>query len=228
MFRRPWNRIFMPPLVPCERCTKMSDSIPLHQTIVLVGRAQKDDAAALDELFRRYLPRVRSLVVLRLGNQQHALLDIDDVTQDVVADAIRGLSSFTMKSEGGFLNWLSQVVVNRIRMTLREGRAQRRGAGNVRRFADADHSIHDSHMPGAEPSPSSHVARSEAQDQIAAAMHRLPERQREILIQRIHCHMGYDEIAESMGFPNADVARTNYSRSLQRLRELTRPQGGGD
>ncbi len=199
-----------------------SDSPPFHQTIVLVGRAQDADPEALQELFARYLPRVRRIVALRLGRQQHEILDIDDITQDAMADAIRGLSRFSADSDASFINWLSQIVVNRIRMELRRANTGCRGSGEVLRFADAESSVHDSEVKGTDRSPLSHAVESEAQDKLSQALHRLTEAQREIVIQRAHCHMTYAEIATSMDFPNADAARGAFNKALKELKVLMR------
>ena len=48
-------------------------------TVTLIGRARAGDASACDELFRRFLPRVRGLVSMRAG------MNVADLPGSVVA-----------------------------------------------------------------------------------------------------------------------------------------------
>ncbi len=65
---------------------------PLDDTLRLVARAQDEDPEALQVLFVRYLPRVRRIAALRLGHRSRSLYDFDDVLQEAMVDAFRGLS----------------------------------------------------------------------------------------------------------------------------------------
>ena len=148
-----------------------------QETLILVERAQRDDDAAVHELFDRYLPRVRRIAALRLGRTTRDLLDVDDVTQNVMMTAFAKLDRFDVTSDGKFCNWLAKLVENQIRMDLRARGAQKRGSGRARRQADLDSAVHASQIGGAEPTPSEHAVGAEANDAIEQYEQRLTDLQ---------------------------------------------------
>jgi len=206
----------------------MAETPSFEQTVLLVQRAQADDHEALEQLFQRYLPRVRRIASLRLGTRQHQLLDVDDVTQEAMTDAFRSLTKFDVRSDATFLCWLSKLVENRIRMALRQGRAQKRGGGKERRFADAPDSLRESGLLGNLTTPSRHAIASELDEALVTALQQLSERERELIIQRFHCRMSYEEIAQELELSGADVARASYNRALAKYRSIVERLGGDE
>lgn len=74
----------------------------------LVERSQRGDRTALEELVRRHLQRVRSMAF-------HMLLDhaaADDITQEVLLRAVRGLAQF--RGQSRFSTWLYRIAWNTI------------------------------------------------------------------------------------------------------------------
>ncbi len=194
----------------------MPEEHPLD-TMNLVAKAQQDDTAALEQLFERCLPRVRQAAALRMGRTANQLFDYEDVVQDALTEAFSNLDKFDVGSEGKFCNWLSKLVENRFRMALRAADADKRGGGKVHRFADAAETIHPSRLAGVDPSPSAHARCAEMDEQVEGAVLEMPERSRELVIQRFYFEMGFDEIAETMGLANAGTARAMYSKALKDL-----------
>lgn len=132
-------------------------------------------------------------------------------------DAFRGLATFDLESDGKLCAWLAKIVENRIRMALREGRAQKRGGGQVQRFADAAETFHASAVGGSDATPSQNAAGAELGDRLEQNIHRLPERQREVIIHRFFCDMSYEEISEEMELSGANAARSLFSKALKSL-----------
>ena len=82
----------------------------------LVARSQASGCAeSLDELLRRHLRKVRSLVFSMVLNHSRA----DDLTQEVFLRAIRGLKGF--RAEAKFSTWLFRIAWN----VLQDERSQR-------------------------------------------------------------------------------------------------------
>ncbi len=171
----------------------------------------------MESLFERFLPRVRRIVAIRLGRSRDDLLEFDDIAQEVMVDAFRGLGTIDLESDPKLTGWLTKIVENRIRMTLREGRAVKRGGGNVKRFGDAAETFRVSALPGADATPSQNAVGAEAQAHMDARLQQLSERQREAVIHRFHCGMSYEEMAEEMGLAGAAAARSLYSKALRAL-----------
>jgi RNA polymerase sigma-70 factor (ECF subfamily) len=75
------------------------------EEVQLVGRARRGDDAALAAIYRRYRPRVFSVVARLLG-----AADADEVTQEVFLRAFRGLDGF--RAESQLSTWLYRIAVN--------------------------------------------------------------------------------------------------------------------
>ncbi|MBN1441939.1 MAG: sigma-70 family RNA polymerase sigma factor [Planctomycetes bacterium] len=186
----------------------------LQETVVLVDAAKRGDRSAAEELFARYLPRVRQIVALRTGQRLRRLVEVDDITQQVLLRALEGLERFEHRTEGSFLSWLADCVACEITALARRFGARKRGGGWHREpllsslLADR----------GARPSQLAEAA--ETEEQIEEALHALPGHYREVIVLRQLCGMSYAEIAAAMGFRQEANARKAYSRAVQKLEAM--------
>jgi RNA polymerase sigma-70 factor (ECF subfamily) len=80
---------------------------------VIIRRAQKGDAAAFEELYRRHKGRVYSLCLRMLGNTAEA----EDLTQEAFLQLFRKIHTF--RGESAFSTWLHRLAVNTVLMQLR-------------------------------------------------------------------------------------------------------------
>jgi RNA polymerase sigma-70 factor (ECF subfamily) len=145
--------------------------------------------ATAEEVFRLYGPRVYTLARRMLGNDA----DAEDVTQDVLLQVIRKLPTF--RGESAFPTWLHRVTVNAA-LSHRQKRAtrERREVHDPldQLFEDGSH-----HHPvkGWSVSPVELAAGSETQRLIDAAIAKLPDHYRDVLV-----------LADVEGLPNAEIA----------------------
>ena len=189
-------------------------------TTLLVRAAQAGDAAALETLFARYLPRVRQIVALRTGRRLQQLIEIDDIVQEVLLDVFKGLEKFEPRSEGSFRNWLARCVEREIADCVRTETRKKRGGGAVRRFSDYDSSLLGSSIFGADPtSPSDGVRADEFGQRIEEALLQMPAYQRDLIVLRALCDMSYAEVAAELGISREETVRVAYSRALRQLKE---------
>ena len=189
-------------------------------TVVLVRDAQKGDRDALDSLFDRYLPRVRQIVALRMGQRLRQFTELDDLAQEALLSAFQGLERFEHQSEGSFRNWLARCVECAIVDCRRGADAAKRGGGNVRLFGDIDtEGFLSGILPGEGPTPSEVVKAKELEETLETALLKLPEHHRELIVLRHLCQMSYAEVAKAMNFAKEDSARRGCARALQKLRE---------
>lgn len=181
-----------------------SDSESSH---VLLCRAREGDAAALEALCARYLPRLRRWAHGRLPAWARGALDTHDLAQDTIAHVIQGLPNFEPQHDAALQAYLRQALMNRIRDEIR--RAQRRPPPGP---LDTAH-------PSAEPSPLEEAIGREALERYEAALQRLKPGEREAIIVRIEMGLSYAEVAEALGKPTAAAAHMAVSRALVRLAE---------
>src|SRR5262245_15556504 len=76
----------------------------------LLRRAGQGDPAARDELLRRYRPRLRQLVALRLDPRLAARIDPSDVVQETLAEASGKLAAYLRQQPLPFYPWLRQLA----------------------------------------------------------------------------------------------------------------------
>ena len=190
----------------------------LESTIELLVRAQGGDAAALDRLYARYLPRLRRWASGRLPSSARGLVETDDLVQDVLMRSIRHVKGFEIRGpgrSGGFHGYLRQALTNRIRDAVRTVR-RRPEVGELRvDEADGSPSPLDEAIGRAE------VARYEA------ALARLKPEDREAIVARIEMDLSYEELADALGKPSWNAARMAVVRGLERLAREMNASGGG-
>jgi RNA polymerase sigma-70 factor (ECF subfamily) len=168
-------------------------------------------------LFERYRRRLAVLVRFKLGEEWRGKLDIDDLVQETMMRAYRDLDSFTYRSPGSFLHWLSAIADHAIADAVRyQGRA-RRHATEVLRFRS------ESNPLGPEPvdslTPSRVFARAERLEALLRKMDELPEQYREVLLLSKIEGLTTEEIAERLQKPREAVSLLVF-RAVRRLREL--------
>jgi RNA polymerase sigma-70 factor (ECF subfamily) len=182
-----------------------------ESSCVLVARARAGDAAALEELCSRYLPRLRRWAHGRLPMwARSGAVDTFDLVQDTMAQVVRHLPSFEPRHEGAFQAYLRQALLNRVRDEIRRSR----------RCPPADPL--DTSKPSNGASPLEEAIGEEALERYEAALQRLKPVDREAIILRIEMGLPYDEVAAALGKPSAAAAHMTVSRALVRLvKEMT-------
>jgi RNA polymerase sigma factor (sigma-70 family) len=185
---------------------------PLSETIAQVRAAKAGDRTALDDLLRRYLPWVRQTVALRLGQSRRDLATVDDLVQESLVDAFRSIDSFREQSEGSFRHWMAKIVLNNVR-----DHGRRNGSAKHRVVREA---ASTSGVVARDPSPSQCAQSAELEERLEQALLAMTGMHREILILRDRCGMSYEEIADQLGYRNADTARALHHRAMTLLDDL--------
>ena len=176
----------------------------------LLQRARSGDAAALDALLLRYLPRLRRWAAGRLPPAARADLDTDDVVQETMVNAVRHLDRMEIRDGGALQAYLRQALSNRLID------AYRRGARRV------PHTAVDSALPAENTSPLEAVIGHEALARYEAGLRALKDEDRQAIILRVELCYPYDEIAAMLGKSSAAAARVAVSRALGRLARAMR------
>jgi len=189
-------------------------------TLQLVVAARDGDSGAVDELFRRLLPKVRRVVALRMGCRETDLWDREDLVQETLLDAFRSLGSFEVRGEGELLNWLARLVKNNLTDHARRRRAQRRDVGRRVTPVNGSASLSDSVLGADRTTPSQDAQAGELEQRVEAALLALDERQRRVIELRKLCELSFEDIAKELELGAASSARSLYSRALAELEQL--------
>jgi RNA polymerase sigma-70 factor (ECF subfamily) len=205
-----------------HRAMNPDENEDFETTWFLVESAKTGDRRALEDLFARYLPRVRRIVALRMGCPIAKFAEFDDIVQNTLLKAFKGFSKFEQRSVGSFRNWLASCAISAIRDFLRKKHPVRPFSEIPGRGGDGGEEEISSYIlpPGKEPSPSKHAMGHELERQIEDALLSMDERYREVIIQRNLCGMTDAEIARELGFQEEATVRVVSHRALRKLEKI--------
>ena len=167
----------------------------------LTARAHDGDVGAYEELVTRYQDiafRVALMIVHNRG-------DAEDAVQDAFVKAYYALPRF--RAGAPFRPWILRIVVNEAR---NRSRSARRREGLTLRVAATE-------TGGASPSPEATALAREDAESLAAALERLPERDRLVVTYRYLFEMSEAETAVVLDVRPGTV-KSRLSRALLRLR----------
>ena len=176
-------------------------------TIELLARARLGDRMALEQLFARHIPLLRSWASGRLPRWARDIADTSDLVQETVVTALKNLDAFEPRGEGALQAYLRTAVVNRIRNEFR--RASKRPAA-----VELDSSLADDGT-----SPLEAAIGGRLLEDYESALARLNSDEREAIVTRIELGLSYAEMAEALGKPSANAARMAVARALVKLAE---------
>lgn len=176
-------------------------------TATLLERARAGDRAAIETLFARCIPPLRRWARGRLPNWARDMADTNDVVQDAVIQTFKKVETFEARGEGALQAYLRQAVMNRIRDHIR--RVGRRPAQ-----ADLDPEHEDTG-----PSPLEQAVGREAVERYEAALARLTETDRALIIATVELGYTPEQVAEATGRRSIDAARRASRRALIKLAE---------
>ena len=169
----------------------------------LVRAAQKGDAAAFEEIVRRYQKAVYRVAY---GVTRNAA-DADDLAQETFVRAWRALDRF--RPDEPLYPWLSRIAINLSYSLFR--RRRRRPETSIEPLVEAGQQ-----WAGTE-DPERDAAERERDDKIAESFAELKEDHRAVLVLRVVEGLSYDEIARTLGVPVGTV-RSRLSRARSELR----------
>ena len=140
---------------------------------LLVERAQSGDREALNEAFAYARIELERWIALRCGPALRSRLDIEDIVQETLSAAWRGLSRFEYRESGAFSRWLRVIADNRIRDAGAYFKAQRRSAAREKQLEQS--------LSASSTSPSGAMMRDEERERLLVAMASLSDTHRDVI-----------------------------------------------
>jgi RNA polymerase sigma-70 factor (ECF subfamily) len=197
---------------------------PGPDTDQLLDLAAAGDDAARQRLLTRHRGRLRKMVAYHLDRRLAARVDPSDVVQDALADAAAELDRYLRERPLPFYPWLRQLAWDRLVELHRRHVAA--GKRSVRReepglFELPDESAVElaGRLADLGSSPSARLLRDELRRRMQAALARLPERDRAVLVLRHLEQLSTAESAAVLGIGEAAL-KSRHLRALRRLRQL--------
>ena len=169
----------------------------------LVRRARRGNDEAFGQLVDRHGPRLLRLATSMLGNAA----DAEDVVQDTLAAALRGLGGF--RGLASVKTWLTRILMNKIARFHRYRRLRK--AASIDQVAEpADRkAAAGAHATG----------RADIRMDLVTVLAGLSEQHRSVILLREMQAMTYEEMAEVLAIPRGTV-ESRLHRARQKLKEL--------
>lgn len=177
---------------------------------VLLDAAVAGNTAATEQLLMSHFSELERHLEPKISPEVRRHLGVEDVLQEVLAQAFRDIKHFQYRDGVSFSSWLKTIADNRLADDLKAIGRKKRG-GDQHRLSSMDFArtstiatlidivCHDSHLPD------DSAQRHEAEMAIHVALATLPKDQREVLRARYIDGQEVDQIAKRVGRTAAAV-----------------------
>jgi len=187
---------------------------------LLLRRCLSGDAAAWEDIVRRYQRRIYNICYSFAGSAE----DADDLTQEVFIKMYKTLNSYDVE-RGAFLTWVTTITRNLLVDHFRKGKHDRLTDSLDANPAQEEdgRSLGEQIEDKSTASPAEQVRSREAGEAVHEALQKLSPELREAVILRDLQDMDYKEIAGVLKVPEGTVkSRINRGRAeLARLLSRT-------
>lgn len=173
----------------------------------LVARARRGDAEAFGELVSRH---ERAMLAVARAHFA-AVADAEDAVQDALVKAFRALEQ--LKDGRKFSGWLLRITVNTCHDVLRS----RTDKVSLADFATTVQLFRRVGQPAL--TPAAQAGAAESAERLRAAIGRLPEDQRIVVMLRYSEDMSHGQMAEYLDVPPSTV-QGRLRRAKRALREM--------
>ncbi len=194
-----------------------------HKTRQLVALVKGGDESALDQLCRVYAERVRWMVRLRMGKELRRNLDSMDVVQDVLINALGGITDFTYENEGDFVRWLSRIAENALRDNWKRFHAEKRDIRKEVRLNDRGPTTGGSSGGAPGPidatTPSVIMSRKEDLARLEQAIDELKPEYREVIVLTRIEGLSYQDVGNRLS-KNSEAVRKLVFRAMSALTRI--------
>ncbi len=194
-----------------------------QQTQELLSGARAGDGQAIEHLLDRHRDSLRKMVGMRLDQKILRRVDVSDVVQDVLIEANRRLQSYLANPAMAFHLWIRQIAKDRIIDAHRRHRVSGKRSVDREQVMAAQGAFDQStielvaQLRDRELTPAAAATQRELAIQVQAAIERLEDRDREIILMRHFEQLSNQDIAQALELTEP-AASMRYLRALKRLR----------
>ncbi|MEO6182099.1 MAG: sigma-70 family RNA polymerase sigma factor [Verrucomicrobiota bacterium] len=186
----------------------LENKLRAAEDLALVNRAKEEDAAAYDQLIRKYQERIYATVYHMTSNHE----DANDLTQETFIKAYRALKSF--KGNSSFYTWIYRIAINKTINFLKQRKNRFHLSLNDMDF----NAENDPDMVAlvSDRTPRRDLNLSELSEKLNTALQKLSEPHRMVVTLHDIQDMSHDEIAKIMGC-NVGTVRSRLFYARQQL-----------
>ena len=180
------------------------------------------DEFKFDEAFERARPYLRLLAQTNLGERLKQKIDASDVIQQTYLHAHKNREQFQGSSEPQLVAWLKAILKNRLIDMARHWKGQKRNMDrdvNLQQKVDDSFQRVDDWLAMSQTSPSMAVERDESLLILSAAVEKLPDQLREVVVMHHLQGMKLVEISKAVSCDETTVGRRLF-RGMKQLGEL--------
>src|ERR1017187_996253 len=193
---------------PPDRVVAAAPEPPVVEEQELVKRARQGDLSAYDDLVRRYQERIYATLYHMTSNHE----DANDLAQEAFIKAFQALKTF--KGGSSFYTWVYRIAVNKTINFLK----QRKNRAQMS-LDDLDFNAeHDPDLVAliSEKTPRREVGLAELQEKLNAAMQKLSEPHRLVVVLHDVQGLSHEEIGKIMDC-NIGTVRSRLFYARQQL-----------
>jgi RNA polymerase sigma-70 factor (ECF subfamily) len=194
---------------------------PDHDQLLSLARA--GDGCARGQLLELYRGYLGLLARVQIGRRLQGKADASDLVQEAFLAAHAHFEQFRGQSEEELAGWLRQILASRLANLVRRYCGTRRRDVRLERRLEEEMErssrVLDPGLQAAQSTPSQQAARHEQAARLAAALDRLPEDYREVLVLHHLEGLSLPEVARRLG-RTLDSVKNIWLRALARLRGL--------
>jgi RNA polymerase sigma-70 factor (ECF subfamily) len=180
------------------------------------------DELQIEETFEKVRPYLRLLAQTNLGERLKQKVDASDVVQQTLLQAHEDRDQFNGDSEPQLVAWLKQILRNRLIDMARHWKGQKRDLNrdvNLQQKVDDSFRRVDDWLTMSQTSPSMAAEGKEMIVLLSAAVEKLPEELREVVVMHHLQGMKLVEISRVVGCDETTVGRRLF-RGVKKLGEL--------
>lgn len=176
----------------------------------VLGKARTRDARSISLLYHRFLPVVYRFILARVGDAHQA----EDLTSETFFAVLEGIAGIRAEDELGFVAWVLGIARHQIATHYRRQRARQETTLSLTEDAPR-------YVASDESDPLAILTARENWHEVVAALARLTEDQRTVVLYRCVLDYSAEEVGRLMG-KQAGTIRALQFRALTSLARLLR------
>jgi RNA polymerase sigma-70 factor, ECF subfamily len=182
---------------------------------MLLGRLVKRDEDAFNQIVHAYGDRVYNLVLRLVGSPSEA----EDIAQEVFVTVFKSIDSY--RGEAKLSTWILRIAANHSKNRIKYLSRRRTTGQELRDGTDATEMADEGKAPVQShfEAPDVLLEAAETERLLQAAIAKLDEEQRLLVVLRDVEELSYDEIVEITGLPEGTV-KSRLHRARMALKDL--------